>query len=609
MDDLSYLIAIFAMKVTLMRIAFISCYLLGSLLLVSCGGNSNKVKEKNMNNVVVYHTIGEPDGMHPVNDNSGPRTEVNTYTQVFLVTVDMKNNQPMPYLAAQMPQVSEDGKTYVYPLRTDMKWDDNSPITAEDVVFTFKACKCPLVNNPHSKPYLDNIQDVQVDKADKNKVVFIMKDKYIQNIWMLTDFPIMQRSFFDKENVLAAYAIPKFDDKKFAADKDAVLMKWATEFNSPKYSHDLKFLTGAGPYKITGWEVGQTMTLEKKKDHWTNGKKGMYETAGPDKIIITINREPNSYMLEFKKQKYDASTYLEIKALLELEKSKEFTDNYNYAFLPTFSYSYIGLNLKPDGVKHKKLFTDKKVRWALAMLTPVDDINKVVYKGKARRVVAPISPLKNDYNQDLKPIAVDIEGAKKLLAEAGWKDADGDGVLEKKIDGETVKMEFAIQYMATAPSWKDIAVMTAESFYKAGIKATPVAIDFNVALDNLKNHDFDMLVSAWQGVAAPEDHEQVWSTKSWATKGSNFTGWGTAQTDLLIDSMKHELDDAKRKVMSKRFQQMIYDDQPYIFLFSSVRRIAIHKRFGEQEMYYDRQAILLNQFQLTGAMQKASPEN
>jgi peptide/nickel transport system substrate-binding protein len=243
------------------------------------------------------------------------------------------------------------------------------------------------------------------------------------------------------------------------------------------------------------------------------------------------------------------------------------------------------------------------------MLTPVDDMNKVIFKGKAKRMAAPISPLKVEYNQDLKPIEYNVEEAKKLLAEAGWKDLDGDGVLEKKIDGEIVKMEFNIQYMATTPSWKDIAFMTAESFYKAGVKATPVAVDFNVALDNLKNHDFDMLVSAWQGVAAPEDHEQVWSTKSWANKGSNFTGWGTAQSDAMIDSMKHEIDDTKRFALSKRFQKMIYDDQPYIFLLSSIRRIAIHKRFGQQEMYYDRQAVLLNHFVPAGASAKVALDN
>ncbi len=589
-----------------MKIKIVIASLVTATLLVSCGGG-DKPKEKKLSNIVIYHTIGEPDGMHPVNDNSGPRTEINTYTQVFMVNTDVKNNQPMPYLAAALPLVSEDGKTYTYTLRTDIKWDDGTPVSSEDVLYTFKANKCPLANNPHAKPYLDNILDIKIDPTDKNKMVFSMKDKYVQNVWMLTDFPIMQRKFYDANDVMSKYTLKQFDDKNFKAEKETALMAWATEFNNPKYSRDLKFFDGAGPYKITGWEPGQTMTLEKKKKHWSEGKSSMYETAGPDKIVITINREPNSYMLEFKKQKYDASTYVEIKALMELEKSKDFTDNYNYAFLPTYSYSYLAINMKPDGVKHKKLFNDVKVRWALSMLTPVDDINKVIYKGKAKRQTTCISPLKPDYNQDLKPIEFDVEGAKKLLAEAGWKDSDG--ILEKKIDGEIVKMEFNIQYMATAPSWKDIAFMIAESFYKAGIKATPVSVDFNVALDNLKNHNFDILVSAWQGVAVPEDHEQVWSTKSWATKGSNFTGWGNAQSDALIDSMRHEIDEPKRAVMSKRFQKMIYDDQPYVFLFSSVRRIVIHKRFGKQEMYYDRQAILLNQFQLTGASSKPALSN
>jgi peptide/nickel transport system substrate-binding protein len=379
--------------------------------------------------------------------------------------------------------------------------------------------------------------------------------------------------------------------------------------NDPKYSHDIKYLSGAGPYKIASWEPGQSLTLVKKKNHWSEGKTGMYEMAGPDKIVMVVNREPNSYMLEFKKQKYDVSTYLEVKALLALEKSKEFTDNYNYAFLPTFSYMYVAINMKPDGVKRKKLFTDVRVRRALAMLTPVDEINKVVYSGKAKRVTSPVPPLKAESNLDLKPIPYDIEGAKKLLAEAGWSDLDGDGILEKKIDGETVKMQFDVNYMTTTPSWKDIATMMCESFYKAGVKATAVPLDYNVVIENLRNHNFDMIVSAWAGGAAPEDHEQLWSTKSWASKGSNFTGWGTAQTDALIDSIKHELNDEKRNAMSKRFQKMVYDDQPYIFLLSSIRRIAIHKRYGKQEMYYDRQAVLLNHLQLTGASMKPTAEN
>jgi peptide/nickel transport system substrate-binding protein len=298
-----------------------------------------------------------------------------------------------------------------------------------------------------------------------------------------------------------------------------------------------------------------------------------------------------------------------MKALLELEKNEEFTKNFNYAFLPTYNYSYAAFNLKPDGIKHKKFFNDTKVRRALAMLTPINDMNKVAYANKAERAVGPVPLLKKEYNKDLKPIEFDLEGAKKLLAEAGWKDGDGDGILEKMVDGEKLKFEFNYTYMNTAPSWKDMAQLMSESFAKAGVKANLEPVDFNVMQDKVRNHDFDMFILAWQSSTAPDDHEQIWATNSWATKGSNFTGWGSAASDALIDSMKYELDDAKRTAMSHRFQKMVYDDQPYVFIFTSTRRVCYNKKYGQQETYYDKPGLLLNYLKLGGSSSSLTTEN
>jgi peptide/nickel transport system substrate-binding protein len=123
------------------------------------------------------------------------------------------------------------------------------------------------------------------------------------------------------------------------------------------------------------------------------------------------------------------------------------------------------LNTRPDGVKHKKIFTEKMVRRAMAMLTPVDDINTVINMGKNTRIAGPVSPLKEEYNKDLKLIAFDIEGAKKLLDQAGWKDTDGDNIRDKVIDGEKVKFEFDLAFLTTQVQWKDIASMISEAMY------------------------------------------------------------------------------------------------------------------------------------------------
>jgi peptide/nickel transport system substrate-binding protein len=549
-------------------------------------------------NVLIYHIIGEPDEMHPTNGSAASRTEIMNYTQVSLVGIDYQKLTLRPIAAKALPTVSENGLEYSYELRDDIKFDNGHKLSLEDIVFTFKANKCPLTNNPQAKPYLDNLLNIIPDKSNPHAFKMIMKQKYIQNVSFLTDFPIMQRSFFDKNNVLSNYAFSQFDDKNFKADQHKDLNDWATEFNSAKYSRDPAFLVGAGPYRFDKWDAGQSITLVRKENHWTKGSDKIYETAYPEKIIFKLNKDANSQMLEFKSQTLDASTFLSTKTLVELQKDQNFNANYNSRFTDTYNYGYLAMNMKPDGVKHKKIFTDKKVRRAMALLAPLDDINKVIQKGKNKRIVGPVSPLKPEYNSDLEVIPFDIESAKILLDEAGWKDTDGDNIRDKVVDGEKIKLEFNLNYMTSTVDWKDISQMISEQMYKAGVKANLNPLDFAVLYDVAKKHDFDMMLASWASYFSPEDFTQIWHTSSWVSQGSNFGGFGDAASDALIDSIKYTLDDAKRIPMVKRLQAIIYDEQPYIFMFASLRRNVIHKRFGNQEMYFERPGVWLSSLKL-----------
>jgi peptide/nickel transport system substrate-binding protein len=549
-------------------------------------------------NVVVYHVIGEPDEMHPTNGFNAYRSEIMGYTQVYLIAIDFELLTMRPMAVKEMPTVSENGKEYTYELRNDIKFDDGKTLSVEDVIFTFKANKCQLTNNPHAKSYLDNLLDIVVDKNNPNKFTMIMKEKYIQNIAFLNEYPIMQRSFFDWNNILSRYSFTQFADKNFHADKQKDLNDWASEFNSAKYSRDPKYTVGAGPYRFEKWDAGQSITLVKKQNHWSEGSNKSFEKSYPDKIIFKLNTDANSQKLEFKTQTLDASTAISTKTLLELQEDANFNANYNSRFTDTYNYGYIAMNMKPDGIKHKKLFVDKNVRRAMALLVPLDDVIRIIQKGKNKRIVGPVSPLKAEYNTSLKLLPFDIEGAKKLLAEAGWRDTDGDNIRDKMIDGEKVKMEFSLGFFSTSIEWKDLAQMVSEQMYKAGIKANINPMDPSVLAENASNHDFDMFIASWAGNSFPEDYTQLWHTSSWVSKGSNFTGFGNVQTDALIDSIKYTLDTAKSIPMLKRFQAIVYDEQPYIFLFGGIRRNVIHKRFGNQEMYFEKPGVWLGNLRL-----------
>ncbi|MFZ1826905.1 MAG: hypothetical protein WAU21_14960, partial [Chitinophagales bacterium] len=115
----------------------------------------------------------------------------------------------------------------------------------------------------------------------------------------------------------------------------------------------------------------------------------------------------------------------------------------------------------------------------------------------------------------------------------------------------------------------------------------------------------DLYMGAWAGSFLPEDYTQLWHTSSWANGGSNYIGFGDAQTDALIDSIKTTVNDSLRIPMVVRLHKIIYDQQPYIMIFSSSRKVVIHKRFGNVYMTFERPGVLLNNLKLLpSAMQQ-----
>lgn len=552
-------------------------------------------------NVLVYHTSSEPDNLHPTNGSSSPRGEINLYIHMGLLAVDLKSQRAKPALVKELPSVDASGLEYTYELRTEPRWDDGSPLTIDDVGFFFKAIRCPLTNNPFSKLYFENLKAVRIDDSAAGRFTLVMKQPYIQNAYFLADFPMLQRTFHDPGNILAKYSLADFDDTTFKPEDHPDLVQWAAEFNSEKYGRDPALINGIGAYKVEKWDAGQSVTLVKKKNHWTDQSSRPGDKSYPEKLIFRINRDDNSTMLEFKSQTLDASCLLSAKSLLALQQNPGFNNNYHSTFIPAYHYTYIAMNEKPDGEKRKKLFTDSRVRKAMAYLTPVDDITRLVYgnySSFALRMTTNVSPMKKEHNASLPPIPLDINKAKALLDEAGWKDSNGDGTRDKIIDGKSVELEAELYFLAASGDWKDMANLAAEQMMKAGVKATPVPLEVKVFIEKARTHDFDMILGSWSSSCLPEDFTQLWHTSSWKSNGSNYSGFGNATSDALIDSIKVTLDDEKRNVMVMRLQQLIYDDQPFIFIYTSLRRVILHKRFGNCEFYSERPGILLNQCKL-----------
>jgi ABC-type transport system substrate-binding protein len=302
--------------------------------------------------------------------------------------------------------------------------------------------------------------------------------------------------------------------------------------------------------------------------------------------------------MNLKNEKLDVTVNLGNSSLIKLQKLDYFNENYYSEYLDEYAYAYIGLNMKPESVNRKPFFVDQRVRRAMALLTPVDEIIEVLNYGRGLRQVSNVSPLRREYNSDLEPIPFDIDQATILLEEAGWKDTDGNNIRDKVINGEKIQFSFDLNYFGNSQLSKEMALMVKEEMYKAGIEVNTQPMDFNLLYKSAYEHQFDAMFGVWGGSAAPSDPTQLWHTSSWVNKGSNFFGFGDAKSDSLIELANRTVIETDRDEILKKFQAKIYEDQPYIFLYSRVRPTVIHKRFANAGMYNEKPGLITNNLKL-----------
>ena len=566
-------------------------YLFGALIITSC------VQERDLSqNTVVAHILSQPDGLHAYNNNSVMRSYIFSYTQKTLLGLDLESLDYVPSLLTDLPTSSKDNKTFYFELKDNITWDNGEKLTGEDVIFSTKIMLCHLTNNSQIRPiYNSVIKSVDLDQENPLKFSMTALDINWTAKTILGGIYIQQKSYWDPNGILDNISFDQILNRGFEETDE--IANWFNDFNHADNGYKPENLKGLGPYKVSEWEASQYITLTKKENWWGINDSSLDNNAFPEKIIFKVIKEDASSYLALKNQEIDVTTNIGTVKLMKLQERDYFNNNYDSDFLDRYGISYIGLNMKPDGIKHKPFFVDQKVRRAIAYMIPIDEIVEVMMHGKASRQTSNISALKKTYNDTLELIPLDIDKAKALLTEAGWIDTDGDNIRDKVINGVKTPFSFKFSYMAS-PTSKEIVMMMKESMYKAGIVAEPTPMDFSLFYKNAGDHKFDAMLAGWGSSAAYSNPMQLWHTSSWVNKGSNFCGFGDAYSDALIEEANTTLDyDTHRNALLK-LQAKIYEDQPYVFLYITKRKFAIHKRFDNREMYFEFPGLRLNNLKL-----------
>ena len=211
-------------------------------------------------------------------------------------------------------------------------------------------------------------------------------------------------------------------------------------------------------------------------------------------------------------------------------------------------------------------------------------INNLMF-GLGESVVGPIHKFRPEYNHDLEPYGFDPERAIDLLEEAGWEDADEDGILDKTIDGKRIQFEFEFLVNSGNQIRKDIALVLQSELQDVGINCQVRELDWSIFLQRVRSRDFAAMTLGWTGqVRFPPDGYQIWHS-SQIESGSNYVGFKNNEVDGILEAYRREFNPDKRIVMYHRLQAILHEEQPYTFLWKSRNAIAYSRRYRGVSWY------------------------
>lgn len=532
-------------------------------------------------NEAILQIDAEPDRLNPaLSTSSYARIVANTIFQ-YLLYIDPQSLETVPQLARSRPEAAPitegpyaGGIAYAFEIHEQAVWDDGSPVTAQDFIFTLKAVLNPQVPAPAYRAFLSFIKDVEVDPSNPRRFTVLTSEKYILGEEAIgSTLPVIPAYLYDPDGLLRDIPFSEFTDEARAAElakNDPRLQQFAELFTSPKYSREKEGVSGSGPYRFESWETGQRLIVSKKENYWGDALAEQYPAlaAFPDKFIFQPIPDPNAAITALKDAQVDAMANIPPDDFLELQKNEFTARRYNFFSPPLLGNTFIYVNTRIPKL------SDKRVRHALAYAIDVNQIIETAYNGMGSPFASPVHPTFPYYNQELKPIPYDPDKARALLAEAGWTDSNNNGIADKMISGKLEEMTLNYKIVAGRDNIQAVALLVQESAKRAGFDIQIEAKEFAVLADDFKRRDFEL--APWGKTIPPS----LWEPKQdFHSQGDDRAGFARAETDALIEQIQVTLDEKERNRLYKQLQAIIYDEMPLIYLLVPTSRVAIHKRF------------------------------
>lgn len=439
----------------------------------------------------------------------------------MLVDMHPITDEWVPVMATHW-YIADDNKTVYYRLDKDARWSDGEKIMADDFVFTWEMMKSPYTVDPFYKNYAE---------------------EYFESVDKIDDYTIRIVGTKESWKPLENYNL--WPMPKHATDLGP---DWVKEANN-------KFPVVPGPYVITETETGKTVVFSRIKNWWGEEKRYFKGLYNPDRIEIRILSQDQA-LDYFKKGELSAyrvniskiwSTDTDFEAIKKgwVEKKMVFLD---------FPQGMVGLHMNLEA----PIFQNKDFRKALQYLFPFETLNKELMYDAYYRKVTFFSGTPYDH-LNLTPYGFNPKKAREHLIKAGYKKRGNDGIL---VNDKGERASFTIIY--GSKSFTRHLTVIQQVFKRAGVEMNLKLLEGATAFERGLERKYEMTYTGRTAGFFPEPYQYFHTKFKESTNNNNIWGFGSPETDKLIETYMHDMDKQKRLEAMWKLEEIIHDEAFFI---------------------------------------------
>jgi len=465
----------------------------------------------------IQASIGDISGLIPSLTSDASSNEIGGLIYDGLVRQDKDLN--LVGAMAESWSFSKDCLELTFKLRRDVKWQDGQPFTAADVLFTYRTMINPKTPAPFKEGYL-TVKDLETPDPYTVRVTYAQPYARALETW-------------------ADYVLPKHLLEPYVADGKLR--------ESPQNRHPI----GTGPYRFQEWRTGEKVVLVANQTYY-DGRPYL------GRVVYRVIPSQATIFLELKAKAVDYVRTLTAFQYTRQTDYPAFRKAFNKFKYPSAYYTFFGFNLKDPR------FADRRVRRAFAHAINKHELIEGVVLGLAREANGPIRPGTWAFTDDVPRYDYDPEKARQLLAEAGWKDRDGDGIVQDK-DGKP--FVFTILTNQGNDERKKVAEIIQQRLRDVGVKVEIQVIEWAAFIkEYVKPRRFDAIILGL-GTGVDPDQYVVWHSSQSGPEQMNRTGYANPEVDRLLEQGRSLCDRKDRVQYYHRIQEILAEDLPMLFLY------------------------------------------